>query len=767
MNRGALLLVGVLGCTEPGAILFEEGALDVRRAEASTDTSTIRAASAAIAAGRPWHATQLLDSALRDSAQRSPTLVLLAARAAAGWQGWVEVERLLGPQPWLDTLEGGAGRALLAQAAFEQRRPEAARHAARAVGASAERAPQLVLLARSLERGGAADSARATWLRAASELPSIADWLRLRAAGLTGDSAARAGYYASLTNAPARARVPRVEAAALERSGNVTGAIAAFENLGAPVEALRLRLAHARDSSSRAQMRQQLLTLIAADARHARSATELFDRVFPSRSDSEELTIARSAARVGPAARAAAGFGRAASRGLLGAQDRFTYGTILSQLGRDREAVAQFSAITTAPLAGRAAYQRARSLLRSGDGAAARAALDSIPTLFATDTTAASLALYLRGDLATDDRLDSLARTLFLSVGRRYPTSTLASQARFRAALIAFVAGDARAASSEFDSLATTSTGSNETLASTYWSGRAWASLGDMAAAAGRWRQVIQRDRQSYYAILAAQRLGSTPWQPAVATDSFRRFPSVDAGLSRAQLLEAVGMIQEAGYEYQQLADAAEESTERMLATAAAFRDRGLASRAMVLARQAVARGAASDARTYRLLYPIGMHDVLIDEASSNGVDHALVAALIRQESGFNPRATSPVGARGLMQIMPEVGRQLAAAHRFTTWDVALLYQPDVSLQLGTSHLAELLRGYPDVPRALAAYNAGSSRVARWSTKVGVEDPEVFVERIPFTETRDYVRIVQRNREMYRALYAKPERASGAIVGGG
>jgi soluble lytic murein transglycosylase len=118
------------------------------------------------------------------------------------------------------------------------------------------------------------------------------------------------------------------------------------------------------------------------------------------------------------------------------------------------------------------------------------------------------------------------------------------------------------------------------------------------------------------------------------------------------------------------------------------------------------------------------------------------------------------------MQIMPEVGRQLASSLGFTTWDVALLYQPDVSLQLGTFHLSHLLRGYPDIARALAAYNAGSSRVDRWSTKPGVEDPEVFVERIPFVETRDYVRIVQRNRAIYRSLYARPDGTTGAPAGG-
>lgn len=777
MIRALWLLLASLACGQQSAIHQDDGALDPQFSDRSasrsaartpdshpSDTAAFRAASEALAAGRPWYATRLLEPALADSAQRSPRLVLLAARTAAGWRGWSEVERLLAPEPWLDSLEGGAGRALLAEAAFEQRRPDAARHAARAVTAGADRAARLVLLARSLERGGEADSARATFLRAASELPEVADWLRLRAAGLTADSAARANVYASLGAGPARSQVRRVEAAALERSGNSAAAAGAYEKLGAPVDALRLRLLAVADSASRTGIRQRLLSLIEEGSSHARPAIDLFDRAFASRSDREELIVARTAARVGSPARAAAGFARASSARLLTAQDRFTYGTTLSRLGRDRDAAAQFGAITGSPLAGRAAYQRARALLRAGDGTAARAALDTVVLVHARDTAGASLALYLRGDLATDDGDDLLARRLFVSLGERYPTSTLAPQAGFRAALIAFVSGDSRGAAFEFDSIAARHSTSGEALASIYWSGRSWLSAGDSAAAVARWREAVRREPLSYYAVLAGRRLGTPFTPPPEAADSFAAFPGIDAGIARARLLERIGLPTEAGHEYQHLVDASATSAERMLAAAAALRDLGLAPRATALARQAQARGAAADARTYRLLYPITMRDVILAEASANKVDHALVAALVRQESGFHPRATSPVGARGLMQIMPEVGRQLAQNMGFPAWDVELLYQPDVSLHLGTSHLADLMRGYPDVSRALAAYNAGRSRVERWSTKTGAADPEVFVERIPFVETRDYVRIIQRNRELYRALYRTPAAGPGARV---
>jgi soluble lytic murein transglycosylase len=152
-------------------------------------------------------------------------------------------------------------------------------------------------------------------------------------------------------------------------------------------------------------------------------------------------------------------------------------------------------------------------------------------------------------------------------------------------------------------------------------------------------------------------------------------------------------------------------------------------------------------------VYPLLYRDQLVAEASRHRVDPALVAALIRQESSFVPRALSRAGARGLMQVMPDVGRSIARSRGYPVWDPALLFEPAVSLELGISHLAAALRQYPDLTRVLAAYNAGGSRVTRWNRKAGVADPEVFAERIPFDETRDYVRIVQRNVDMYRVLY--------------
>src|SRR6185369_5430388 len=115
--------------------------------------------------------------------------------------------------------------------------------------------------------------------------------------------------------------------------------------------------------------------------------------------------------------------------------------------------------------------------------------------------------------------------------------------------------------------------------------------------------------------------------------------------------------------------------------------------------------------------------------------------------------AVSVAGERGMMQILPDVGQQLARSKRFPVWAPARLFDADANIELGATHLAAFIKQYGAIPRVLAAYNAGPTRVNRWVTKAGTEDPELFIERIPFVETRDYVRTVERNAELYRALY--------------
>lgn len=593
------------------------------------------------------------------------------------------------------------------------------------------------------------DTVAAVWLARAQTKPEIAGWLYLRAAAATPDSAARNALYARVNIPLAKERIPWVEAGAREHFGDTLGALKAYRALPAPVTVFRLRAT--LGPASRDSVRTGLLAFIvsssASDA--VREGTTLFDKLFTDPTAVEQLAIARSAARVGSWTRARAGF-EASRQSDLNAQDRFTLATSLARTDAAKRAADVFATIDSpASLALAARYQGALALLNSGDGVGARAALRALG-LTGSDTSVAA-ALSLLADLQTDDGDDAASRQTLLSLAGRFPTTRFAAPARFNAAIIAFILGQTSAAEKELAALASSSPA--DALSAGYWLGRARESAGDKPGARRAWLDVLRRDSTSYYASLAAARLGVKSMHSSTVTAKTPRVASVDSALLRVSLLRELGMSAETQMENDRLYRTATTDSSRLLATAYAFSGTDQAARAIALGREALSRF-GSTADVWRLIYPIAARDTIVSESRKAGMDPALVAGLIRQESNFNPRATSPAGARGLMQVMPTVGQSIAPAAGITSWNPALLYDPGINIEIGIRHLAPLLRGQPNLPRSLAAYNAGGSRVARWSAKRGADDAEIFTERIPFSETRDYVKSVLRNREFYQALYS-------------
>ena len=612
----------------------------------------------------------------------------------------------------------------------------------------------LVLRARAMDRADNLDSARILYERAAGRLDPISDWLYLRAAGVTADPSARESYYRKLDTDVARSRRAPTEAIALERSRNIDAAIRAYNALGMRLDALRLEASPPSDSAHIATARSAFITYLARDIPRddLRDGVALFDKLFPRATGAEQLTLGRAAYRAGSASRAVSGYSAAFKAGLGTNQDQFNDGLMLARLNRDAEAAAQFAKIATpTSLVAAARYQRARALLAMGNGNDARAALRSITTTYPTDTSAAS-ALILLSDLASDDLRDGDARSTLLTVVQRFPRARHAPTALFRAGIIAYTARNYAAAAAELDSLAAIYPQSDDALAAMYWAGRAWQQRGDAAKAQAHWRSVIAKEGSSYYSVLSAKRLGVPLLRDSSRSDNYPKVKDITEAVDRVAILEDVGMDSEAKLEYDRLFDEATKSPERLVATAHALGGGEQSGRAITLGRKAVTEVGAT-AQNYRLLYPVSEREQLASSSKANGLDPALVAGLIKQESSFKPRATSPVGARGLMQLMPDVGRALARSRGINNLTIERLYDPALNIQLGTAHLRGLFQGNREVVQILAAYNAGESRVTRWLKKVGASDPEMFTERIPYVETRDYVRSVVRNRAFYRILY--------------
>ena len=168
----------------------------------------------------------------------------------------------------------------------------------------------------------------------------------------------------------------------------------------------------------------------------------------------------------------------------------------------------------------------------------------------------------------------------------------------------------------------------------------------------------------------------------------------------------------------------------------------------------------------WRRLFPMPFEKRLRARAKPHQLDPYLVAALIRQESEFNPGATSRAGARGLMQIMPGTGKGLARRLGIKGFSSRHLYRPDTSLRLGTFHFRQVHDQFErQLEYSLAAYNAGEHRVEEWATWEEFADAEEFAETIPFAETRGYVQAVYRNAEIYRELYGGTGEKIAALRG--
>jgi soluble lytic murein transglycosylase len=224
-------------------------------------------------------------------------------------------------------------------------------------------------------------------------------------------------------------------------------------------------------------------------------------------------------------------------------------------------------------------------------------------------------------------------------------------------------------------------------------------------------------------------------------------------------LLRDAGLYDEADAETDRLVRSVGNDRTLTYPLAEALNERGYSVRGIRLGLQMQRQDPNMNPRLIRILYPFPYRDVIAAESLERGLDPFMVAALTRQESLFSARISSPVGARGLMQVMPETGRMVAAGVGIARWDEELLFQPEINVHLGTRYLADQVRAYDgSLPSVFSAYNAGPHRVEQWKRYPEYGNEELFTERIPFRETRDYVKILTRNIAIYHGLYGASER---------
>ena len=154
-----------------------------------------------------------------------------------------------------------------------------------------------------------------------------------------------------------------------------------------------------------------------------------------------------------------------------------------------------------------------------------------------------------------------------------------------------------------------------------------------------------------------------------------------------------------------------------------------------------------------QLRYPLHYETIIDAHADNYGLPPSLVASVIFAESGFDPQAESSAGAIGLMQLLPDTAQGIADHTGGGNYTTADLYDPELNIRYGAYYLARMQRKYSDHPQsldlALAAYNAGQGNVDRWVAEAGAGQPV----RIPFRETRNYIRKVHDVQDVYRNAY--------------
>ncbi len=345
--------------------------------------------------------------------------------------------------------------------------------------------------------------------------------------------------------------------------------------------------------------------------------------------------------------------------------------------------------------------------------------------------------------VATEAARDHLPEALewYAQAGEDEGLSDEQLEWKVRAALRA---GDWRSVRESIDAM---SAATSHEPAWVYWYARALAALGDLRGAHAYFLMIS--DEPNFYGVLATEELGYTvalPKRTYVPTEQEVAQARRDPGLERALELYRLDLRGEATREW---IYAIRGMNDHQLLAAAE-----LALRAHVFDRAINTADKTTVLQNFKMRYLMPFRDLFGKWARASQLDEAWVLGLVRQESRFIVDARSGAGARGLMQLMPQtahwVARKIGLRYRLDE-----LADAPTNIALGTRYLKMVLDNLGHPVLASAAYNAGPRRAARWCASRPLEGA-VYVESIPFRETRDYVEKVMTNTVFYAALLGQP-----------
>ncbi len=386
------------------------------------------------------------------------------------------------------------------------------------------------------------------------------------------------------------------------------------------------------------------------------------------------------------------------------------------------------------------------------------------------------------------DRLAE-ARTHLNNLAAAHPGSEYADDALYWAGRAAFLMDDTKAAIAEWEKLVNTYPTSDLASFGSYWQAKSLLILGQDEAAQRILRPLSHRTLD-YYGQRARDLLDGTSagetadslafptaaeqaaeqaeaeawlaeWAGLPQPDNLSALSAQvqgDPAFQRGQTLLALGLREEALAEFETVNENWWDNGPALFQLSIYYNEKGLGRLSILCAGRLISlspAGVPEDTPLFvqRLFYPIYYPDLILAEAEAYDLDPTLMLALIRQESLFEPSAHSFAGARGLMQVMPATGDYIAQRSELVdNFDPDLLWRPYIGIKFGAWYINQQLGIFEgNAFAALAAYNAGPGNVLEWIKTS--DDLDVFVEAIPFWESRLYIRKVYVNLSAYRHLY--------------
>jgi soluble lytic murein transglycosylase len=365
---------------------------------------------------------------------------------------------------------------------------------------------------------------------------------------------------------------------------------------------------------------------------------------------------------------------------------------------------------------------------------------------------------------------DAQAADVFRQMVERFPAGKFAERAAWRAGWWAYRHDQYQDTVRIFERAAAAFPRSDYRPAWLYWSARAYDGLGNKEAATERYRLATTDYLNTYYGRLSWKRLEER--NEAAVRPGIRRAivepppppPNIDRVTRLIELELYHPALAELQYAQKLYGDSAP-----LQATVALMHHRignlrlGINAMKRAYPQYMTAGGESLPREILQVIFPLDYWPMIQAYAKDQDLDPYLIAALMGQESTFDASIVSVANAIGLMQVMPATGRQYAKTLGIKPFSAARLTEAEVNARIGTRYFADLLRMFGSAHYAIASYNAGENRIARWQKeRPGLEQDE-FIDDIPYAETQNYVKRILGTAEDYRRLYGNGQQPSAVM----